>query len=225
MCYSFKTSIISFTSGIFSSIFAFYTGQIELGMLILFYCQMQLSEAIVWKGIDENNIELNRKGTKYGKYLLATHNIAIGLGILIVSYLNLKDNEKLNYKNFIPLIVGTLFFFVILYIYSKDVEEKKETYPLEKCDDRKCQNSKNRLQWPFKHEWYLYSFIISFIFLVLYINPIKSKIFLTSIYSITFLLTVLFFNSKNVGSVWCFSAAILSPIIVIVNHLILKKVI
>jgi hypothetical protein len=69
MCYSFKTSIISFTSGILSSIFALYTGQIELGMLILFYCQMQLSEAITWKGIDENNLELNRKGTKYGKYL------------------------------------------------------------------------------------------------------------------------------------------------------------
>jgi hypothetical protein len=123
------------------------------------------------------------------------------------------------------LVVGILFFFVILYIYAKDKEEKKETYPLEKCSDRKCQNSKNRLQWPFKHDWYFYSFLISFILLFFYINPIKSKIFLTLIYGITFLLTFLFFDSKNIGSVWCFSAAILSPIIVIVNYLILKKII
>ena len=79
MCYSQTTSIISYTVGMLSAIFAFFTGQYVLGMLVLFYSQMQLSELMIWKGIDDGDIGLDGKGTAYGKYLLPTHNIAGGL--------------------------------------------------------------------------------------------------------------------------------------------------
>ena len=54
MCFSFKTSLVSLTIGIISSIFALCTNQITLGVLIFFYAQMQLAEAIIWRGIDTN---------------------------------------------------------------------------------------------------------------------------------------------------------------------------
>jgi len=70
MCYSFKTSIVSYTVGMVSGLFALATKQWVLGMLILFYSQIQLSEAFIWHGIDTNNAQLNAAGTKYGQYLL-----------------------------------------------------------------------------------------------------------------------------------------------------------
>ena len=117
MCYSFKTSLISTTLGLLSSFFAFYTRQYVLGTLILFYTQMQVSEAIIWHGIDTNSESVNRFGTSYGKYLLASHNIAVGLGIILSILLISK--RKLNLKDFIPLCVGILFFlFIVIYYYS-----------------------------------------------------------------------------------------------------------
>ena len=83
MCYSVKTSIISYTLGIIAGIFALFTRQTVLGLLILAYSQMQFSELLIWYGIDTDNDNLNRFGTSYGKYLLATHNIAIGIGIIL----------------------------------------------------------------------------------------------------------------------------------------------
>lgn len=215
MCYSFRTSIISYTLGMLSAIFALYTKQTILGLLILFYCQIQLSEAVIWKGIDENNIKLNEIGTSFGKYLLATHNIAIGLGILIVS-------KKYSLSSILPLLIGIIFFlFVILYYYQNNI---KVTYPYDRsCNDKNCQNNNNRLEWPYPHEWYLYSFILSLVFCIIYVNPLSSKLFLSSIFTITLLLTILFYDSKKVGSVWCFSAAILSPILVIINYFLINN--
>jgi hypothetical protein len=125
-------------------------------------------------------------GTLYGKYLLATHNIAISLGILIYMY---KKNGRLGINDFIPLLIGLiLFIYVILFEYSdKDVDT---TYPLDKnCMKRECQNYKNRLQWKYPHQWYIYSFLISLIFCFIYIPTISSKIFLSSSFIITLLIT------------------------------------
>ena len=61
MCYNFKTSILAYSIGMASAVFAFFTRQIVLGMLILFYAQMQLSEALIWAGIDDSdNIQTNK---------------------------------------------------------------------------------------------------------------------------------------------------------------------
>ena len=70
MCYSFQTSIFSYCIGMLSSIFAMCTNQITIGFLILFYTQMQLAEALIWKGIDTDNVHLNKIGTAIAKYSL-----------------------------------------------------------------------------------------------------------------------------------------------------------
>jgi hypothetical protein len=176
---------------------------------------MQLSEMIIWKGIDTNNKKLNSIGTKFGKYLLPTHNIAIGLGILFLYY-------SMNpYINYLPLLIGVLFFVNVLMIYKSNPHSNL-TFPAnKKCRDKSCQNNENRLKWPYPHSWYIYSFMISLIFLIIYIEPLGSKIFLGIFFLITFFIS-LFKFPQSMGSVWCFSTAILAPFVVIVNYFLVK---
>jgi hypothetical protein len=213
MCYSFKTSIVSFSLGILAVIYGYYTKQPILATLILFYAQIQLSEALIWKGIDDNNVSLNKIGTSYGKYSLPTHNIAIGLGILI--YIFFYQKRKLNYKDFIPLIIGVVFYMYVLFFwYDKDSPDT--TYPRDRNCKKDCQNNNNRLVWPYPQQWYTLSFLVSIVFCILYVKPLKSIIFINSVFLITFFLS--FFVSKNgSSSVWCFSAAILAPLLVLIN--------
>ena len=112
MCYSARSSLISYSIGIISGIFAIFTRQWVLAFLIFAFVQMQLAELLIWKSIDENNDKLNKKGSSFGKYLLATHNIAIGIGIIFaILYISKK---KLKITDFIPLIIGILFFIFIV---------------------------------------------------------------------------------------------------------------
>jgi len=222
MCYSFRTSIISYILGISSAIFAILTKQIVLGVLILAYSQMQLTEMLIWYGIDTENENINRIGTSYGKYLLATHNFAIGLGILL--YISCVKKDKLKYTDFIPIVAGILFFIFVVCVYYIRNDYEDLTYPLDRnCSDttNKCQNPNNRLKWSWPHHWYIFSFIISIIILVFYIEPFESKCWMLSIFGITFLY-MLIFNTNVMGSLWCFSTAILAPLIVIVNYFLIK---
>ena len=219
MCYSFKTSILSYSLGMISAIYALYTRQYILGMLILFYCQIQLSEAFIWRGIDTDNTKLNQFGTTFGKYALATHNIGIGIGVLLYMY---NKHKKLKKEDFIPLVVALLFFmYISLFVYSN--KDPNTTYPYnQKCIKRECQNSLNRLKWEFPQSWYLVGFIISLIIFYLYIPNLSSKIFLTSVFTITLIFSLINFPVTN-GSLWCFSAAILAPFIVIVNNKLINN--
>lgn len=219
MCFDFKTSIISYSLGMIAAIFALCTRQYILGMLILFYVQMQLSEALIWKGIDSqpDNKTLNKKGTSYGKYLLATHNIGIGLGVIIDAY---SRNKRLTLIDYIPLIIGVVFFLMVLIIYET-TKSKNISYPANR--DKNCRNNNNRLIWPYPTRWYMASFILSIILIGIYMKPLYSKLF---VIGILFLLLIISFavypKSGAISSFWCFISAILAPLIVISNYLILR---
>ena len=216
MCYNFKTSILSYTLGMIAGILSILYKKIELGILILFYSQMQLSEALIWRGIDTDNINLNKTGTLFGKYLLATHNIALGIGIIVAA---LYNKTPLNLYLLLPLIIGIIFFGVISYLYKK-TQSVETTYPLDSsCSKRECQNPGNRLRWPYPHDWYFCSFIISLVILCIYIKPLKSRVFLGTAFSLLFIISYIA-NPKTVGSVWCFSTAIFAPVIALINILI-----
>ena len=218
MCYDVKTSIISYSSGMVAAIFALCTRQYILGMLILFYTQLQLAEALIWKGIDTNNKSLNKIGTSYGKYFLASHNIGIGLGILINAY---SKNKKLYLKDYIPLIIGIVFFLVILIVY-KTVKSKNVTYPANR--DKSCRNNNNRLIWPYPVSWYTASTIISILLIIIYMKPFYSKIFVLGILSLLFIISfALYPTTKAKSSFWCFMSAIIAPLIVIINYIILRN--
>ena len=83
---------------------------------------MQLSEAMIWKGIDTDNISLNKIGTNYGKYSLPTHFFFVGVGYLMTILLIKK--RKLKFYDFIPVTVGLFFYlYVIFYHYNKNIQK------------------------------------------------------------------------------------------------------
>jgi len=218
MCFSFKTSIISLTIGIISSIFALCTNQITLGFLIFFYSQMQIAEAMIWRGIDTNQKSLNRKGTSYAKYILPTHNLAIGIGYIVALYYQKKE---IQWEDFIPFLIGILFYFYILLVY-RFKKGKDLTFPRKKVP-KSCQNPNNRLLWPFPQNWYIISFMISLL-LLFFLKTISksSKILLYSFFTLSYVSSFLF-SYVTIGSVFCFLTAILSPILVITNYFIIQK--
>lgn len=223
MCYSLTTSIISYTIGMVSGIFALFTRQYVLAFLIFAFVQMQLAELLIWKSIDDDNDDLNRIGTSFGKYLLAIHNFAIGVGIIFSIYYISK--KTLKFTDFIPMIIGIIFYDVIFVLHYMREKYPDITLPLDpKCKDKteRCQNPNNRLKWPWPHSWYIYSYIISFIILLVYIKPVNSKIFLALTFTSSFIISAIV-QPKVVGSIWCNAAAIMCPFLVIINYAIIRK--
>ena len=221
MCYSLRTSIISYSIGLISALVAFMTRQPVLGTLIFAYSQMQLSELLIWRGIDTNNIRLNKIGTQWGKYLLATHNIAIGIGIILAVIFIRK--KPLTLWDSIPLILGSIFFVVIvlgIYLPRKYPDVTYQQDP--SCKDPSCQTQGNRLKWPYPHGWYFWGLMLSLGILFFWIKPQGTKIWLSTMF-ISTLIGVALLRPKVTGSIWCFSAAILAPLLVGVNYLIIRN--
>lgn len=219
MCFSFKTSIFSYMLGIASAIFALCTRQLVLGCLILAYAQMQLSEAMIWYGIDKNKPEWNKIGTSFGKYLLATHNFAIGLGIILSIIFISK--RKLKATDFIPVILGALFFLIIVVFVYLPSKYPDMTFPRSKTCD-KCQNPENRLRWSFPHGWYLYGFALSLIFLFVWIKPLSSKYLCLLVFGLSLVVSSLIYPN-TVGSVWCWSTSFIAPAVVLLNYYLIHK--
>lgn len=222
MCFSFRSSLIAYILGMVSGVYALLNKQALLGCLIITYSQMQLSEALIWYGIDTGNKSLNSLGTSYGKYWLASHNIGIGIGI-ILSIL-FVSKRKLKKTDFLPLIVGIfLLIFVTLYYYLPDKENSTETYPLVSCPNRSCQELGNRLQWPYQTKWYFFSLFLSIIMIMIWIKPVKVKVTILFIFLSTMLGSYIYLRNVTYTSVWCFIAAILAPLLVLLTSFLIKN--
>ena len=212
MCYDLKLSIISFITITISGITALYYRQPILGCLMLCYGIMQLSEVFIWLGIDTNNPGLNEVGTKIGKYSLPAHNIALGIGV-IIAYWAYKNQLKY----WIPLTVGIIFYIGVLIYYSRNNNNESKITPhcnLPEDKDR-CTEISARLQWPYPHGWYKFSFIISLAILLVYVKPLFPTGLATgSFYSILWIITYYLGKSQVQGSFWCWSVAMFAPILV-----------
>ena len=228
MCYSFRTSLISYLIGMISGIVALFIEEYVIGMLILSYCQIQLAEAIIWKGIDTDNKNLNKTGTLYAKYTLPFHLLAAGIGIMITPLILNKENRE-NRKIIIPFIIGLLFYIGIIIFYSfpnsikQNMKDAKDglSYPYDRsCMKRECQNNENRLQWPFKDEWYILQVIILFSIFMYYL-PSQKTIILVLFFGLTYLISKVTYE-WSYSSIWCFLSAILSPILVLTLFYIKK---
>ena len=204
MCYSVTTSIVSYTIGIGSAMVALYTRQYVLGMLILCYCQIQLAEAVIWRGIDTDNLSLNRYGTRYAKYTLPAHLLAAGVGVWMATGKQL------------PLLIGLIFYVGIVGYYQYDSNDGLSFPPNRDCMKRECQSNENRLKWPFQDKWYMIQTAILFIVFFMYL-PRRNAIVLSTFFSITFIISKLMY-SWTASSIWCFLSAILAPVLVAINY-------
>lgn len=221
MCYSLKTSIFSYMMGMFASVYALSTRQYILGMLILAYCQIQLSEAIVWRGIDTSQSSLNRIGTLYAKYTLPLHLLFVGIGVVMMN--NMTDMS--NIKKWLPLALGIIFYIGVVWFYSlpssiKSWVDKNETdmsFPANRaCMVRECQNNENRLQWPFVDKWYALQTILMYIIFIIYL-PWKQSAVLCIFFTATFFVSEVMYK-WSASSIWCFLSAILAPVLVLANN-------
>lgn len=228
MCFNLETSIATFTSAMISGIAAIYLNQPILGILILCYGQMQFSELLIWQSIKDNDTNLNKIGTAYGKYLLPAHNIAIGLGIYLKT------------KQILPLIIGLIFYIAILIVYNqtcknevevtkpgcgKDSNSNQNQSPQEnkKEKENKCDKYAGKLQWPYNHSWYIISFIISIAFCYYYIKPWPVSLLVNSFFILTFITIFIIDKNNAYGSYWCWSTSALAPLIVFINYLLTNK--
>ncbi len=219
MCYSQRSSIISYVVAMLSSMFAFYTGQYILGGLILFYCQVQLSEAIIWNGIDNNDVNQNIRGTLYGKFALSCHNIGLSLGIILLA---ISKKKPLTIYTFIPLIISVLFTLAVFRLYLSG--DTKPSYPLDSnCREERCQNPSNRLIWSYETSWYIYSALLTFVLCMIYIDNNKSKMFIMFILLGVTVILSLIQNKKAFSTLWCYNAAIAAPILVLGNYFLTKN--
>lgn len=220
MCYNFETSVVSFVVVTVCGVVALRLRQPILGCLMLAYGLIQLSEMLIWRGIDTNNQGLNKLGTAIGKYTLPSHNIAIGVGVLIAYWASRKQP-----KYWIPLIVGILFYIAIMIRYAtwtmlphcpgpEDVT-KACKYPDEK---NHCTKHSARLEWPYPNSWYGISAIISALIIFFYVRPhFPTAALILTFFIGSFILTAYFGKRQVLGSYWCWGAAAFAPLLLILN--------
>lgn len=221
MCYDIQTSIASFLSVTITGIVALRIRQPIIGCLMLSYGAMQLSEIIIWRGVDTDNPDLNRVGTTIGKYTLPSHNLAIGVGVLIAYW---GSRHKPIY--WIPLTVGVLFYIGVMIRYATKKDEnngltKACKYPE---DEGNCTRSSARLEWPYPHSWYAISFIISIILTLVFIRPLVPTAVLAAIfYGGTFFMTYFLGKRQVLGSYWCWSTAAFAPVLLLMIYILQKS--
>lgn len=222
MCYSVNTSIFSYMMGMAASITALSSRQYILGMLILAYCQIQLAEAIIWRGIDTSQTSLNRLGTLYAKYTLPLHLMFVGLGVVMMS------TGFGMVAKYTPLILGILFYAGVIWFYSYDSsikewvrrDERDMSFPANRmCMKRECQNNENRLQWPFNDGWYTLQTFLMYIIFFVYL-PTKQSVILCAFFTVTYIISKMMYTWST-SSIWCFLSAILAPVLVGANYITL----
>ena len=221
MCFSVKSSIISLSLGVGAAIFAFRTGQFELGAFTLTYSIMQISEMLIWRGLDTNKPNLNKLGTAVGKYTLPLHNVGLGIGVLLAVMYNKQRSPRLH--DYIPLIMGALFYvYILTFKYSNNTNPL--TFPRdETCQDKQCQNANNRLVWPYENNWYQYSVLLSAI-ISFYWLPLNTAILVTVFYGIVLAMVMQFTPvTPTIGSIWCVNTAATAPILVLLNYYMINK--
>lgn len=211
MCYSVRTSMVSFTIGMAAGLYALWKQKYVLGMLILTYSQIQLAEALIWTGIDRGDEQLNRAGTRYAKYMLPAHVIGLGVGVMWWSHTTYGFIRAVDY---IPLLLGVVLYATVMldyYLHPDTVGEV--TYPRDReCMSRACQNNNNRLVWPFPQQWYVLTYLLCLVLLRVYL-PRESFLVVMGFFTLTYVVS-LAVNHWTASSLWCFSAAILAPLMV-----------
>jgi hypothetical protein len=211
-----------------SAVFCLCTRQFILGMLMMAYGQMQLSEMIIWFSIDHagGNERINRLGTRIGKVLLASHNLAVGLGLILSRVI--LSGKPLTWRHVGPALFGAGFLaFVMAVYYSGDNLPADLTQPLDPAACTagwRCRSSKNRLQWPYEHDWYGLGFLLTLSTVWAFCAPWQSVALITVGFTLTFACTMFLLAGTAVGSFWCFTAAVLSPALAVTNWLIVRGV-
>ena len=213
MCYDAKTSALAATIGIVSAFVAFNLKEWIIGSLILIYSLVQVSEFLIWRGLDTGSVDLNRQGTWIVSTTLRIHAIVVILVLLAVSWKRLesKPNRRLALIVLLGIAVWNW-----LKTTSTDPGSLTTTEP--ECT-KGC-----RLNWKFGEgnlEWYGYWLQILIMGLAILIGAPRLIVPMAIFFGTALLLALSLaaVDPKStfktaIFTVWCFFAAVFAPLFV-----------
>ena len=202
MCYNAKASALAATIGILSACVAFSLKEWVVGGLILIYSFMQVSEFLIWRGLDTGSVDLNRRGTWLASTTLRLHAIVVLVVLLVVKWKSLESNRRF-------ALVG------LLAISLFDWWRTTSTAPALLTTEPGCAKG-CRLDWKFGSEYPIQILIIALALLIgapRLIAPVA--VFYGGAVLLTLILATV--NPKTTfrpGTVWCFFSAIFAPLLV-----------
>lgn len=225
MCYNSSVSLFTFLTGISGAI-ALYNNNLKSESLFLgWVSNMQLIDYFIWNNqpcqITENNKicsskelqlcnQTNQNATTAGMIINHLEPVVLFVSILIFS------NKTLP----MWVIILTLFFFIILFIYSINIINNKKTIEQKCTYVTDTSNPYLWWQWNYYNEPYnklIYS-IFLIIFTILVYHGFYYSNFSAIITLLSYLLSIFIYgNKKATGNLWCFAAAYL-PWILYLYH-------
>ena len=204
MCYDAKTSALAATIGILSAVVAFNLKEWVVGSFILVYSLMQVSEFLIWRGLDAKSTDLNQKGTWLASTTLRIHAIVIILVLLAVSWKRLETQPHRRLALIALLVIA-------LFGWWKSTSNASASLTTVPGCPKGC-----RLNWKFESGYPLQILIMGVAILIgapRLILPMA--IFFGG--TILLALTLGAVNSKDdlrLGTVWCLFTAIFAPFLV-----------
>ena len=210
MCYDKKTSITTYCIGTLSSLLLLRSHNLSYnicGLFFLFVVQMQMIEYILWKDYTCNNF--NIKISNIGSVLNHLQPVVLYFAIRYYNK-NLTNTQK----NIINLILGI--YTISLLLYSKNV------YPLD-CTVLSDDNPPH-LYWKWndkKNSIKFYMIFLVSLILLSYIGlPKPYNVYFALICVGTYLYSqIKYTNTKAVGAVWCWLAALIPFGILIIDNI------
>ena len=203
MCYNAKASALAATIGILSACVAFSLKEWVVGGLILIYSFMQVSEFLIWRGLDTGSVDLNRRGTWLASTTLRLHAIVVLVVLLVVKWKSLESNRRFA---LVGLLVAALF-----------VSGKTGSTPGSLTTEPGCAQG-CRLDWKFGRGWG-YPLQILIMGLALLIGAPRLIGPVAVFYGAAVLFTLILAAvdpepTFRPGTVWCFFTALFAPLLV-----------
>jgi hypothetical protein len=203
MCFSKEVSLITFIIGTIGSalVYSLNTKIDKILAIFFFYIVfIQFVEFILWNNLTCNII--NKIISLIAMIIIATQPILLAL-LLLYNY---------NLPNKTNIILFTIVYSIMMLMYNLQTKTL--------CT---LKNKSNHLEWTWNYlymHYFVYNvYIIYFLYVVLSI-PSKSNITLFYIILISYLISMyIYWETSNVGTIWCFVGAFI-PIL----WVILKKI-
>ena len=212
MCFSAKSSIISFSVGIIGSLLCVSLGTAAdkiIGYFFAFVSSMQIIEYLLWT---------HQKCDNYNKFISMLGMILNHLQPLVLSCLVLNFNPRTPYKKWIALIMAVYLCVIIPYSYQF-LQHKNNQCTLKGTD--------NHLFWHWNNMSYCCFVYIIFLialsaFWLLGMPTLKLGVIFAIISIVSYLSSVYFYPHKNLGAMWCYYAVFIPIIYYIIRVFIVK---
>jgi hypothetical protein len=216
MCFNERISLLTYLIGISGSINLYKINLIPESLFFGWVSHMQLIDFILWRNQPCNITESNKVCKKEELKLCNKTNQNTTTAGMIINHLEpviMFTSILIFSKQKLPIwvMILTFFFFICLFIYTKDILDKKDT--IEKKCTYVTEQSNPHLFWqwnynePYNIPIYLY-FVLIFVLLTYY--GFSNKNFSSIIVFISYIISgIIYKNKKSIGSLWCVFGAIL----------------